>query len=138
MPNVGNNIETTWTSTDFSLVDNPPTSIDPNHPMIDNNEFVSDNVFGYSPPQPTVQEPVNPFRSPIKVDNTPATPTESSDYYLFVKGQMISNGTKTTIQGEVEALMYEAHPLSKDYVITPDDIMVLKKVAVNVGVFLGE
>jgi hypothetical protein len=135
LPNVGNNMETTWTSlNDFSIVENT-TPIDPNHPMIDNNEVISDAAFRLSQPDPYALD--IPLRPPLMIEEAPQ-PTQAGDYYLVVKGEMVANGNKESIHMEVEALMYGEHPLSKHNAITPEDILVLKRVPVNVGVFLSE
>ncbi len=135
LPNVGNNMETTWTSlNDYSLVENT-APVDPDHPMIDNNEF-TDAAFGL--PQTDLYGQGIPLRPPLMIEETAMPTPQANDYYLLVRGEMISNGSKEHIQSEVEALMYEVHPLSEGNSIAPDDILVLKKVLVNVGVFLSE
>ena len=50
IPNVGNNMEQTWSSSgvDGDIVDDLSGEVlDPNHPMVDNNEFATDQALGF-------------------------------------------------------------------------------------------
>lgn len=50
LPNVGNNVEHSWSSVDGDIVDDlSGQEIDPNHPMVDNNDYMSAEAMGLPP-----------------------------------------------------------------------------------------
>jgi hypothetical protein len=140
MLNVGNNYDSNWLG-----VENVPTNIfetvvnddmiDPNQPMIDNNDY----VYPMQTPHPT-----EPNRPPMRVvHNTnfqlnPPKPNSQSkslpdvgEYMLLVDGNIVSIGDAKQIQEMAWELLIQSESM-------PSDIVVLKRVIMNVGVFLGE
>lgn len=144
LPNVGNNVENTWAGIDGMLVDDvgDQVKIDINQPMIDNNDDDLNNylhipkVLG-SAPAPQMQEVENQEEEDdLATHLEVALRHPEGESVLVVRGEIISVGTTASIQEEVRSLIFEEHPLSKDNNITIDDIVVLKRVKIKVGVFL--
>jgi hypothetical protein len=114
IPNVGN-VQNTWIGFDGRTLDDEGNQTEIiNRPMIDNNN---------------IEEGAD---IPIGLEAM-----GKDDVVLIVKGEVISVDKLDFIEKEVEALIYEQHPLSKDNNITVDDIIVLKRIPIKVGVFLG-
>jgi hypothetical protein len=124
LPNVGNNIENTWAAFDDAMNEsgNFAEGVDPNHPMIDNNDFVED--------QSNSQEEY------IMVEDASQLNVEYNEYVLMVNGEIISTGALDPIQEEVRALVFGEHPLTQNQAVDPDNIVVLKRIKIKVGVFL--
>ena len=133
-PNVGNNMDHTWSSVDSQIIDDIsheyPTS--PDHPMIDNNEYVSSDAFNLESNQlPTSFEDINEDEVvPILKDLDPKS------YLLLVKGTPICSGPASEIEDQVRALIFGEHELSGGIPISEEDLIVIKKVTIKVGVFL--
>ncbi len=160
IPNVGNNIEHTWSGVDGEIVDDlgdgSDQSIDPNHPMVDNNDFVSAEALGLPPDSeelPSLDE--TQFRQPKKfmtqsdlleatgqpsmdVDNTMGVlhDMQEESYLLIVDGVAICSGPVEEIEDQARALVFGEHELCEGNPIPVEDIMVIKKVTVKVGLFL--
>lgn len=136
LPNIGNNVENTWASVDGEVFDDmgddhaDPVPLDPSQPMIDNNTDDFQNWHNI---------PSKIKKAPNYQENKSQTfNIKSYDYVLLVDGEVISTGFQDEIQEEVRALVFGEHPLCQSYdnAITPDDIIVLKKVKIKVGVFI--
>ena len=143
MPNTGNNIETSWASVDSDVIDDlndEGIQLDPNHPMIDNN---NDDPVNYrniptqiSAPQQTQLiedmdedlEVVEPSQNLLDISN--------GEYVLVVGGTILSIGKLETVESEVRKLVFGDHDLCKTHNITQDDIIVLRRVKIKVGVFI--
>lgn len=132
--NIGNNIENSWSSAShitpnsFSTVeDNAP--IDHNHPMIDNNFEVFANQPLQMRPPLRVEEVSEPI-SHMEVSTTQITPAVG-EYVLLVGSDVMAIGDTQTIQEAAWALLTESETL-------PDDIVVLKRININIGVSLSE
>ena len=121
LPNVGNNIGQTWSGVDSGMIDDISEEIDFNHPMIDNNNFVDHGV------------------SVGQVGGSVLSTLQSMDedaYLLIVQGQEICSGPIEFVQEQTTLLVFGEH---EDYMgepISTDDILVIKKVKLKVGVFL--
>lgn len=147
VPNVGNNMEHTWSSVDGELVDDM-LSVDDNHPMIDNNQFVTSEALGLPEELSTLDEVKTP---PAKIFNPQSTVTSTSDiddvlpilhnltegaYLLLVSGVAICSGSIEDIQEQARLLVLGEHTLCGGNAIPVDDILVIKRVIVKVGLFL--
>jgi hypothetical protein len=127
MLNVGNNMEHTWSSVDGDIImddaDLQNSSLSENDKMIDNNEFVSDKALGLPPSQPS--------KTLSSKDHTNSYVSNYiGEYILFLKGKIIFEGSLNDVQEEVRKLVFGADNLSVD------DIEVLKRVKIKIGVFL--
>lgn len=150
IPNVGNNMEQTWSSVDGELVDDI-SGVDPDHTMIDNNDFVSTTAFGESelvsfPEQPKpVPEPPKTFLSGNELQNalkneyltTLAQQLDKDEYLILVFGEPICSGSSSFVQEQTRDLVFGEHELYPNNPVSTDDIVILKRVEIKVGVFLG-
>lgn len=165
VPNVGNNMEHTWSSVDGEIVDDLPTSPDAAQGFIDNNEYVTpaalgqpsfgNNVRNRNPLSNSVSSedarevpPPPLYFSPIDEEYSPEPPADEdllsvvSDldpdtYLLIVNGAAICSGPLQEIEEETSALVLGNHVMFGGRPIPEEEIIVLKKVKVKVGVFLS-
>lgn len=158
IPNVGNNIEHTWSGVDAEIIDDlSGQEIDPNHPMIDNNEFVTSEALGLPPESeemPELDEVKNPqpkkftsqqeFQlmveqdSKVSLDETMNVlqDMQENSYLLIVDGVAICSGPFEEIEDQARSLVFGEHDLCEGQPIPVDDIIIMKRVAVKVGLFL--
>jgi hypothetical protein len=143
IPNVGNNVEHTWSSVDGEIIDDLDGQLDPNHPMVDNNDFVTPTALGMTPEDynmtEEVQHPHQPFAAtgeshedlfPIVRD------LEDSAYLLIVDGVPVCSGPKEEIEEQARALVFGEHEICDGTPIPNDDIVIIKRVPVKIGLFL--
>jgi len=157
LPNVGNNMEQTWSGVDSELVIDD-ISVDLNQHMYDNNELVSavalglpeeaplnlDEVANTSRKQFTKQEELKSFLTKNELEDvisneyllTVLKQLEEEDYLLLVSGQAICSGPKEYIQEQTRLLIFGEHELYDNNPVSVDDIVVIKKAKIKVGVFL--
>jgi len=155
IPNVGNNMERTWSGVDGDITDDI-SGVDLTQPMVDNNDFVSDSAFGATPP--TIEDLPQSFEE-VSMESEPAQTFLSSDvlqtalqdeylttlvkqldeeeFLLLVDGSAICSGPMDFIQDQTRALVFGEHELYTGNPVSIDDIIVLKRVKIKVGVFLG-
>lgn len=147
-PNVGNNMENTWVSVDGEDFDNViideeviPNSakLDINQPMIDNN-YDDENNYKNIPNQVrSAPVPVDMSELSDKQEEYQANSSlkvNDDEYVLVVDNSIITIGPLELVQEEVRSLVFGEHTLNQSNNITPDDIIVLKRVKIKVGVFL--
>lgn len=135
IPNIGNGMEHTWSGVDGNLVDDLP-NFDPNHPMIDNNEYVT-----YQDHAPPTTNPVKAERDSFKekVDedlSSILSSLKNEEYILIINGVAICSGPMLEIQEQATALVFGEHQLCDGKEIPVDDIIILKKVKIKMGLFL--
>lgn len=153
VPNVGNNMEHTWSSVDGEIVDDlTGEEIDPNQQMIDNNDFVDESAFGFRngptaadirphynvfPPQAIEQE-VEAIHRPADADDLLPVLTELEEeaYLLIVAGTPVCSGPREEIEDQARALVFGEHEMCDGNPVPVDDIIILKRVKVKVGLFL--
>jgi hypothetical protein len=137
MPNVGNNIENTWAALDEAVINEDGElvegALDPNHPMIDNN-FDDPNNYQHIPPHVRTA-PVSQDEY-IVVEDSSQLNIEYNEYVLVFDGEIISTGALDPIQEEIRALIFGEHPLAQNRSIAPEDVIVLKRIKIKVGVFI--
>lgn len=102
----------------FEFVENN-RFVDPNTPMIDNNNFIED-------------EPLEDEDSSIGISDL-----EPEQYVLIVSGTMFSMGTSKEIEKEINLLVFGNHPRCNES-IPIDNLIVLKRIDIKAGVFLNE
>lgn len=159
VPNVGNNMEHTWASLDGEIIDDLPADIKSSQPMIDNNEYVTESALATGPTfggnsrnrpfampvQPQFEEVVTDDRPtltdlPAFTGGTDLFPVlkelEEDQYLLLVRGEPICSGPHKEIEEAAGALIFGHHVLSDGNPVPEADILVVKKIRVNVGVFL--
>lgn len=153
LPNVGNNIEQTWSGVDNVIDD---LTIDPNQPMVDNNEFVTTEALGLPEGRMEIGgEAINSLREAVSnVEKSILTEDtlkdvltqeyfqaviskmEEDEYLLLVNGETICSGPEDYIQKQTTALVFGEHELYDGNPVSPDDIIVIKRIPIRVGVFL--
>ena len=157
LPNVGNNLEQTWSSVDGQIIDDL-SGIDPDAEMIDNNDYVSTEALGLPPDGVELDVPAeeeHPEEVMIKSEKTFLTEDdlqnvikdeylslvlqklEEDEYLLIVSGECICSGPLEEIQEEARAMAFGEHALCDGTPIPIDDIVVLKRVPIKVGLFLS-
>lgn len=150
VPNVGNNMEHTWSSVDGDIVDD--IALDGSHPMIDNNEFVSTEALGmssnFNEKLPGLDEIKHP-PSKIFASSPTATVTPEADevlpilyalaegdYLLLVNGVAVCSGPIAEIQEQARLLVFGEHEMCDGNPIPVDGIIVVKRIPIKVGLFL--
>lgn len=146
LPNVGNNMEQTWSSVDGEIVDDLTETPPDEMPMVDNNEYVSNEALGLSSNAPLVvdeEEYESEDSEEIEYSadvNSSLYQTllriEDGDYLLLIKGKIIEAGPLDHIREVTTALVFGEHPEYQGNPVPVDDILVIKKAKVEVGVFL--
>lgn len=173
IPNVGNNMEQTWSSVDGDIIDDI-SHVNPDQPMVDNNEYVSAAAFGLPDDSvleisdeeeadeseeelPELDEAANPPRKQFTSDSeeksfltenelqnalkeeyttTVLKQLEEDEFLILVNGAAICSGPADYIQEQTRAMVFGEHELYHGNPVPVDDIIVLKRVKVKVGVFL--
>lgn len=153
VPNVGNNMEHSWSSLDGQIVDDLTNeNIDPNHPMIDNNDEMTPEALGFqSGPTAAHLMPPNQMRPPIMVetqDNTQHNVSGNDDllsilsdlsedsYLLLASGVPICSGPKAEIEDQARALVFGEHEICDGNPLSPEEVVVLRRVKIKMGLFL--
>lgn len=144
LPNTGNNMENTWASFDGEVFDDlsedslplAPEELDQNHLMIDNND--SDTRNWTNIPQ-RLGHPSAPQYFAESVDE-PETDFLDQDYeyLLLLHNNVISAGSFEEIQEELSNLLLGKHEFCKENngPFSLEDVVVLKKMQIKVGVFV--
>lgn len=156
MLNVGNNVEHTWAGVDGEVIDDlTDTPLDPNHPMVDNNEYVSAAALGVAEEElPALDEVQNPPRkrftrqqvsesfnsgfNSVQVDGLDHVLQELEEgaYLLIANGVPVCSGPMEEVQEQARLLVFGEHELCDGNPIPIDDIIILKRAKVKVGLFL--
>lgn len=122
LPNTGNNMEHSWSSVDGEVIGEDGNTIngffDPNQPIVDNNDF-SENTESSSDLLNVIKE------------------IDDDSYLLIVKNIPICSGPSDEIRDQVQALVLGEHELCQGEPMNEDNILVLKKISIRVGVTLG-
>jgi hypothetical protein len=94
--------------------------------IIDNNDYVD---FGFDSKLKSIPIP-NQKTNDIKVP-------ETNEYILMIFGKLVLSGSISIIENKVKAVIYgEDKEFNRP--VNIDDIVVLKRVSIKVGVFIGE
>jgi hypothetical protein len=153
VPNVGNNMEHTWPSDGAGIVDDlTGEEVDPNQAMVDNNDFVTDQAFGFQngltaaniPSQYTTY-PAQAIEQEVQATHRPADPNdlvpvltglEEDAHLLIVSGVPVCSGPREEIEEQARLLVFGEHEMCAGEPVPVDDIIILKRVKVKVGLFL--
>lgn len=159
VPNVGNNMEHTWPTVDGEIVDDlSGQMIDSNQEMIDNNEFMTDQALGYQSGFTAADIQPNPHVGKVEVEETEdvevvsqvshseadqtgdlmsiVSDLENESYLLIVTGVPVCSGPKEEIEEQAFAMHSGEHEMCDGNPVSLDDIVILKRVKVRVGLFL--
>lgn len=147
IPNVGNNMEQTWSYIDGDIVDDISGEIvgalDSNTPMIDNNDFITlpgepVSAIGAKPQdeQSKAFMTENDLMKEVINEDNNFSALKDDSYILIASGTVVSVSDKQSIQDEACALIFGEHPLCDGQAISAEDVVVLKKVKIKIGLFL--
>lgn len=174
LPNVGNNMEQTWSSVDGEIIDDlSDTPMEPEKQMIDNNDFVSpaalglpedalipeeddmeiiDGEEGWTGQVKEEEEEIEPeigaspktFLTEDELQNALkdelfseiVNQLKEEDYLLLVGSTAICSGPLEDVQEQARGLVFGEHPLCDGEPVPVDDIVVIKRVKIKVGLFL--
>jgi len=117
LPNVGNNIEHMWSGDIIDDVD-----LDQNEVMIDNNLIIEPAIGDMEPKVVLNSEK-------IEVNN-------EQEYMVIVSEQLIHSGNQLSTEDVVRQLIFGEHSSSSGVKIDINDILVLKRVKIKMGVFI--
>lgn len=131
LPNIGNNAEHTWSSLDGEVIDDlsDESMLDPETPMIDNNDFVSFNDPELSPAIETSEGNFVGLTEAMRS-------IQDNECIVFVKGEWFDAGWGNDMESVVQDLVFGEHPVYQGQAIPIEDILVVRKVPIKVGVFL--
>jgi len=148
IPNVGNNMEQTWATMDGNIEDD----IDLDATMIDNNEFVSDQALGLQPQTNKYVKKTDQLTQPSNMLTQNSSESfgvnfandilnitkqlEENEYLLIVNGESICSGPLSFVEGETKLLIYGEHERFLNNPVSVEEIVILKKVKIKVGIFL--
>lgn len=121
------NTAPTWSSLDGDIVDDVFENQE-NNQIIDNNDFYTDKAFGYQSDGDQLSS--NDLLSVVNELDT-------DSYLLLVRGEPICSGPLQEIEEQTKTLIFGDHELSGGEPMPEEDLIVLKKVKIKVGVFLG-
>ena len=148
VPNVGNNMEHTWSSVDGEF---DQESADPSQEMVDNNLFVSDASLGFENGITAEQLTNNKmYPATIEADNNPVIQSNSNPedlfsilteldvdaYLLIVNGVAVCSGPKIEIEEQARLFAFGEHPMCDGQPVSLDEILILHKSKIKVGLFL--
>lgn len=144
IPNVGNNLEQTWSSVDGEIIDDLDV---PAEEMIDNNDFVTDAALGEvsiiekdssetESPKTFLTE--NELQNALKEEflNEIVKQLPEGDYLLLLNDNPVCSGSLEDVQEEARGLVFGEHPLCHGQSVPFEDIVVIKRVQLKVGLFL--
>ena len=144
IPNVGNNMEHTWSSIDGEITDDiSQLMIDENQPMIDNNEVPSDEVMrkiGNDAKSFVAEKDLQKMiesQAQKKQSFNGLQDLEEDQYLILIDNQSFAIGSFEFIQHEVKALVFGEHDFCQGNPVPIENIMVIKRVSIKIGVFLG-
>lgn len=170
VPNVGNNMEHTWSSVDGEIIDDlTGETVNPDQ-MIDNNEFLTDQAFGFqagvmaneiqqnnkgkilienesiyddSSNQSVIQSVIENNSNYVVSSNIEAEELmpivanlADNSFLLIVSGVPVCSGPKEEIEEQARAIVFGEHDLCDGHPVEIDDIIILKRVKIKVGLFL--
>jgi hypothetical protein len=118
VPNVGNNIEHTWVGIDGEIVDDLGINGDSVKKSLEHQEY---NAV------------TEDYTDTVK--NTYNT-TNIGEYLIIFNGQIISTGDLSSVQNDVRSLIFGEHELCKTNNINVEDLIVLKRIPIKIGVFI--
>lgn len=123
LPNVGNNVEQTWSSVDGEIIDDI-SGVDFDPPIKSNDApFLTQSVLEGAVKNGDLLESIKELEEDL--------------YLLIVHDNHICAGPLQYIEEQTTLLVFGEHELYAGIPISTDDIIILKKVKLKVGVFLS-
>lgn len=137
--NVGNNMDYTWSGVDGEIFDDISSVVlDSNKEMIDNNDFVevSDSIE-----KTTDTNKTNSFKEKLTEEFRQKSSSfnllNEEDYILMIDDTVIAVGSVNDIEEQANLLVFGDHEICDGNPIPAENILVLKRVKINIGLFLG-
>lgn len=144
LPNVGNNMEQTWSGVDSDIIDDI-SDLDINAPMVDNNEFVSATAFGLPEGMDleVPQAPPKSFLTKEELDSAIMSDSlveiikglDEDEYLLMVHSDVVCSGDLSAVQEQTRLIIFGEHEAYSN-AVSIDDIVVIKRTKIKMGVFL--
>jgi hypothetical protein len=140
VPNVGNNLEHTWSSVNEEIIDDI-SELNSQHPMIDNNDYVSVDEFQKEAPT-SLDEQFHPepmiHQAPLASDDIVPILHNllENDYLLIINGVAVCSGPVQEVQEQARLLVFGEHEMCDGNPVPVDDLLIVKKVPIKVGLFL--
>ena len=140
IPNVGNNMEQTWSSIDGDIVDDLEQNVSSGQ-YIDNNDYVTEAALGQSTNTTKHRQqvaPVKPASSNKSLDDLDSIVQDLSEgaYLLIVNSVAICSGPLEEIQEQARAIVFGEHELCDGVPIPADQLLILKRISIKMGLFL--
>lgn len=124
IPNIGNNMEITWSGVDAEFVDDV-SGLDLNHKMIDNNDFYAD---------PKINDMEKIEESSYNFDYFHAL--QSGVAVVIVGSDIVFTGSLDDSQEIIKLLIFGEHEYCQGAPIDPDIISCFIKASIKTGVFV--
>lgn len=129
LPNVGNNMDQTWSAIDGEILDD----LSQDNQYLDNNDYVSDFALGIpSSNQEPSSEEVSTQEDFISITQE----MQPQAYLLIASGVPVCSGALEEVQEQARLLVFGEHELCDGNPIPVEDLVILKKVLIKVGLFL--
>lgn len=143
LPNIGNNKDHTWSGVDEEIFDDVSSiTIDPNQPMVDNNDFIDVESLN----QPVVEsEQAGEKKFLTEQDLKKAISQElkgidpstvpEDEYVLLVDGTILNIGSLEMVQEEANKLIFGDHDMFKNTSVPVENLLVFKRVKLKLAYF---
>src|SRR5713101_1613164 len=108
VPNVGNNMEHTWSSIDGEIIDDISEQVNQKSTMIDNNDYIDPSVYGNLEQQ---------FLPPVKMEEQPQElfsvikELEVDEYLLLINNSAVCSCPLKEMEEQVRLLVFGEHEL---------------------------
>lgn len=136
LPNVGNNSEVAWAGMDAMLMDEEGNTV--NQDDLDSQKLIDNNwEQNFRPPIQILEEESDEVEM-MMVSDTSQLNIGYDEFVLAIRGEIISTGPLDEMQQEVRALVLGGHPFTAGEPVEVNEIVLLKRVSVKVGVFIDE
>ena len=139
MPNVGNNVESTWAGLSTSVIDDIGLGeYKGTKKMIDNNDYVDVDSVAQPMDQELPKPPQKPQTIAVDIAMPSNTELEEDEYVLAIEDAVIATGSLAHIEEEVRQLVFGEHQLCDGQAIPVENLIVLKRLKIKLGVFIYE
>jgi len=132
LPNVGNSRDHTWSGVDGEIV-NDLEGVNVSSSMIDNNDYVSDRALGVSSDSQKVINSKNQEENSI-FDTFKNL--KDKDYLLLINDVVICTGSLEEVESQVKKMAFGEHEICDGEPVPVNELIVLKKIPIKIGVFL--
>jgi hypothetical protein len=151
VPNVGNNMEHTWSTVDGEVIDDLSNEyVDPDESMIDNNDMVTDQALGYQSGITAAEIQHSPQQGKVTIEAVQTANSQSDNndllsividlpidsYLLIVSGVPVCSGPKEEVEDQVRSFIFGENEMCDGNPTPVEDIIVIKKSNIKVGAFL--